>query len=68
MLYTTGTFTDEQMPTSHIVNNVNILGILFICIAFGLILGDMENEAKPMLDFFDCLRKVTIRLVNIALW
>lgn len=56
------------MPTSHSVDGVNILGIIAICIAFGLILGGMEDEGKPMLDFFDCLRKVTIRLINIALW
>lgn len=65
---TTGVSTEEQMPKSHSVDGVNILGILLICIAFGLILGGMENEAKPMLDFFDCLHKATLRLINIALW
>ncbi|XP_011614547.2 excitatory amino acid transporter 1-like isoform X1 [Takifugu rubripes] len=59
---------DEQMPTTVSVDGVNILGVLVICIAFGLILGSMENEAKPMLDFFDCLHKVTVRLINIAIW
>lgn len=64
----TGISTDEQMPTSGSVDGVNILGVLVICIAFGLILGSMENEAKPMLDFFDCLHKATVRLINIAIW
>lgn len=64
----TGISTDEQMPTSVSVEGVNILGILAICIAFGLILGSMENEAKPMLDFFACLHKATVRLINIAIW
>ncbi|TWW73682.1 Excitatory amino acid transporter 1 [Takifugu flavidus] len=64
----TGISTDEQMPTTVSVDGVNILGVLVICIAFGLILGSMENEAKPMLDFFDCLHKVTVRLINIAIW
>lgn len=65
---TTGISTDEQIPTSHSVDGVNLLGIILICIAFGLILGGMENEAKPLLDFFDCLHKATIRLINIAIW
>uniref|UniRef100_A0A674NG48 Amino acid transporter n=1 Tax=Takifugu rubripes TaxID=31033 RepID=A0A674NG48_TAKRU len=57
------------ISTGHFsVDGVNILGVLVICIAFGLILGSMENEAKPMLDFFDCLHKVTVRLINIAIW
>lgn len=64
----TGVFTDGWVPTSISVENVNILGVLVLCIAFGLILGSMENEAKPMLDFLDCLHKATIRLVNIAIW
>lgn len=65
---TTGTSTDELMPTASSVESLNILGIIVICVAFGLILGSMENEAKPMLDFFDCLHKATIRLINIAIW
>lgn len=65
---TTGISADEQMPTSHSVDAVNILGVIAICVAFGFILGSMENEAKPMLDFFDCLHKATIRLINIVLW
>lgn len=56
------------MPTSHSVDGINILGIITISIAFGLILGGMENEGKPMLDFFDCLHKASIRLINIVLW
>lgn len=64
----TGILTEEQMPISHSVDAVNILGILLICTAFGLILGDMEDEAKPLLDFFDCLNRATVRLINTALW
>lgn len=65
---TTGISTDEQMPAAHSVDGVNILGMMFICIAFGLILGGMENEGKPMLDFFECLHKATVRLIDIVLW
>lgn len=64
----TGIFTDGWVSTPINVDGVNILGVIVICVAFGLILGSMENEAKPMLDFLECLRKATIRLLNIALW
>uniref|UniRef100_A0A3B4UBP8 Amino acid transporter n=1 Tax=Seriola dumerili TaxID=41447 RepID=A0A3B4UBP8_SERDU len=39
--------------------------LLVFSVAFGLILGSMENQGKPLRDFFDCLNKAIMHLVNI---
>lgn len=64
----TGNLADDQMPVPSTVDAVNILGLIVICIAFGLTLGSMENEAKPMMDLLCCLNKVITRLITVVIW
>lgn len=49
-------------------DGVNMFGLLVFSVAFGLILGRMEDEGQPLRDFFHCLNKVTMKLVNIVIW
>lgn len=64
----TDNLTDDQIPLPSTVDGVNILGLIVICIAFGLTLGSMENEAKPMMDFLCCLNKAITRMITAAIW
>ncbi|TKS79491.1 Excitatory amino acid transporter 1 [Collichthys lucidus] len=49
-------------------DGLNLLGLLVFCVVFGLTLGRMETEGKLLRDFFDCLNKTIMRLVNIVIW
>lgn len=63
-----GNPTDDQMPMPGSIEGVNILGLITLSIAFGLVLGRMENEGKPLRDFFRCLNEASMHLISIAIW
>ena len=44
------------------------LGLIGFCIVFGIIIGQMGHEAKVMIDFFDVLSEVVMRIVNFIMW
>ncbi|XP_030259923.1 excitatory amino acid transporter 1-like [Sparus aurata] len=47
---------------------MNTLGLLVFSLAFGLTLGSLGPEGKPLRDFFDSLNKVILRLTSIVIW
>uniref|UniRef100_A0A8C4DZ68 Amino acid transporter n=1 Tax=Dicentrarchus labrax TaxID=13489 RepID=A0A8C4DZ68_DICLA len=56
------------VPVPGTSDGINILGVLVFSVAFGLTLGSMGTEGKPLRDFFDCLNKAMMRLVSIVIW
>ena len=43
-------------------------GIIVFCIAFGVIIGKMGEKAQVMIDFFQCLNEVVMKLVWVIMW
>jgi Na+/H+-dicarboxylate symporter len=41
-------------------NGSNILGLVCFAIVFGVALAKMGEKGKPLLDFFSCLREVSL--------
>uniref|UniRef100_A0A3P8U3W1 Amino acid transporter n=1 Tax=Amphiprion percula TaxID=161767 RepID=A0A3P8U3W1_AMPPE len=55
------------LPMAGSSDGINILGLLVLSLTFGIILSSMETEGKPLRDFFNCLNKAMMHLVNIVI-
>uniref|UniRef100_A0A183BUK9 Amino acid transporter n=1 Tax=Globodera pallida TaxID=36090 RepID=A0A183BUK9_GLOPA len=76
--------TMQQMETTYVfdVNNtdvpvkykpvykdgMNILGVIVFCISFGIVISQLGERARIMVDFFAVLDLVIMRLVSIIMW
>lgn len=49
-------------------NGINTLGIVFFCLAFGIVLGTLGNRGRVVVDFFSVVFEVIMRMVSIAMW
>lgn len=47
---------------------VCITGLIGFFVAFGVIMGKMGEKAKLMLEFFNVLNEIVMRLVGAIMW
>ncbi|XP_038632290.1 excitatory amino acid transporter 4 [Scyliorhinus canicula] len=59
---------EEVIPIAGSSNAVNALGLVVFSIAFGLVVGNMKQQGRPLKEFFDCLNEAIMRLVAIIIW
>ncbi|KAI7812400.1 solute carrier family 1 member 3a isoform X2 [Triplophysa rosa] len=59
---------EEVIPVLGTVNGINALGLVVFSMCFGLIIGNMKEQGRPLRDFFDCLNEAIMRLVAIIMW
>ncbi|XP_053280777.1 excitatory amino acid transporter 2-like [Pleuronectes platessa] len=49
-------------------SGMNVLGLIGFFVAFGVIMGKMGEKAKMMLEFFNVLNEIVMRLVGAIMW
>ncbi|XP_056602733.1 excitatory amino acid transporter 2a isoform X3 [Triplophysa dalaica] len=49
-------------------SGMNVLGIIGFFVAFGICMGKMGEKAKMMLEFFNVLNEIVMRLVGMIMW
>ncbi|KAF7687770.1 solute carrier family 1 member 3a [Silurus meridionalis] len=59
---------EEDIPVLGTVSSINALGLVVFSMSFGLIIGSMKEQGRPLRDFFDCLNEAIMRLVAIIMW
>ncbi|XP_049326936.1 excitatory amino acid transporter 2-like [Astyanax mexicanus] len=54
--------------TLQFKSGMNVLGLIGFFVAFGIIMGKMGERARLMLDFFNVLNEIVMRLVGMIMW
>uniref|UniRef100_A0AAY4EQK7 Amino acid transporter n=1 Tax=Denticeps clupeoides TaxID=299321 RepID=A0AAY4EQK7_9TELE len=49
-------------------SGMNVLGLIGFFVAFGICMGKMGEKAKLMLDFFNVLNEIVMRIVGMIMW
>ncbi|XP_052006416.1 excitatory amino acid transporter 2-like [Xyrauchen texanus] len=49
-------------------SGMNVLGIIGFFVAFGICMGKMGEKAKLMVDFFNVLNEIVMKLVGTIMW
>ena len=48
---------------------LNVLGLVVFCIAFGAVVGSIQDDkSKVLLDFFETVNEASIRIIRIFMW
>ncbi|XP_069505671.1 excitatory amino acid transporter 1-like [Ambystoma mexicanum] len=59
---------EEVVPIPGSANGVNALGLVVFSMCFGLVIGNMKQQGRPLREFFDSLNEAIMRLVAIIIW
>ncbi|KAI6186203.1 Excitatory amino acid transporter 2 [Aphelenchoides besseyi] len=55
---------DTLVPSVEYILGMNVLGVIIFCIGFGIIVSQLGEEARLMVEFFGTLDKVIMRFVS----
>ncbi|VDN60422.1 unnamed protein product [Dracunculus medinensis] len=55
-------------PTVEYTAGMNVLGIIVFCIAFGIVLSQLGEQARVMVEFFAVMDQVIMKLVMMVMW
>ncbi|KAH9490904.1 Excitatory amino acid transporter 2 [Bulinus truncatus] len=54
--------------TYPMADGVNVLGIITFCTAFGILISNMGPRGQIMIDFFQVLNEIIMKMVTIVMW
>lgn len=49
-------------------DGTNVLGLIIFCLVFGLVIGQMGERGRILVEFFDALNEATMKIVQIIMW
>ncbi|VDK46528.1 unnamed protein product [Anisakis simplex] len=55
-------------PSIEYTPGMNVLGIIVFCIAFGIVVSQLGEEARLMVEFFVIMDQVIMKLVMTVMW
>ncbi|XP_076444963.1 excitatory amino acid transporter-like [Babylonia areolata] len=58
----------KWVRTFPMADGINVLGIITFCTAFGILISNMGERGRIMMDFFTCLNEIIMKLVTIVMW
>ncbi|XP_060076947.1 excitatory amino acid transporter 1-like [Ylistrum balloti] len=65
---TSSNMTTKETLKITSVSGTNMLGLIVVSIFIGCLLSKMEAKGKPLVDFFQSIYQVMMRLILIFLW
>ncbi|XP_059170368.1 excitatory amino acid transporter 1-like [Physella acuta] len=58
----------KWVRTTPMADGVNVLGIITFCTAFGILISIMGPKGKIMIDFFQVLNEIIMKMVLMVMW
>ncbi|XP_052813216.1 excitatory amino acid transporter 2-like isoform X1 [Mya arenaria] len=49
-------------------NGINVLGLICFCVGFSIYLSKMGAEGQPMINFFNILNDIVMKLIMLVMW
>ncbi|XP_073514235.1 excitatory amino acid transporter 2 [Phyllobates terribilis] len=62
------TTTEEIRKKLEFKDGMNVLGLIGFFIAFGIAMGKMGEQARLMVEFFNILNEIVMKLVTMIMW
>ncbi|XP_033889756.2 excitatory amino acid transporter 3-like isoform X1 [Acipenser ruthenus] len=48
-------------------DGINVLGLIVFCLVFGIVIGQMGEKGRVLVDFFDAINEATMKIVQIIM-
>ncbi|KAL4641545.1 excitatory amino acid transporter 3-like [Arapaima gigas] len=59
--------TKDYKVVGLYTDGINVLGIIVFCLVFGLVIGQMGERGRVLVEFFDSLNEATMKIVQIIM-